>query len=312
MNPSNTQVTPEIKKVIDSNGDGHTVIPTPHTHAQSEVSGLSAALAGKQNTLTFDSTPTTGSTNPVTSGGVKTALNGKADVGHVHDKIQDEDVRAKVECGTVGNTDAGKIKLSVEDSEGEAQTAEITASNIDNLKRALSDPDSTPTSNSTNLVTSGGVNTALNGKMDNKTIDASPTSNADHLVSSKGVKNALEKKISFNGTYNLFCQNSKLYFDTFPLTFQDAAELDDWIHVKGFPNIVKLDIIVEEHDNYHFLTTASLFIAVETAQPNARFRVNLLIGNTVYVATGTATNYQMDDYTWDNNYFTKFGTLDDL
>lgn len=168
MNPSNTQVTPEIKKVIDSNGDGHTVIPTPHTHAQSEVSGLSAALAGKQNTLTFDSTPTTGSTNPVTSGGVKTALNGKADVGHVHDKIQDEDVRAKVECGTVGNTDAGKIKLSVEDSEGEAQTAEITASNIDNLKRALSDPDSTPTSNSTNLVTSSGIKTALDKKLDVK------------------------------------------------------------------------------------------------------------------------------------------------
>lgn len=33
-------------------------------------------LAGKQNTLTFDSTPTSGSTNPVTSGGVFTAMTG--------------------------------------------------------------------------------------------------------------------------------------------------------------------------------------------------------------------------------------------
>lgn len=36
---------------------------------------LSTFLAGKQNTLTFDSAPTAGSTNPVTSGGIRTALN---------------------------------------------------------------------------------------------------------------------------------------------------------------------------------------------------------------------------------------------
>lgn len=38
---------------------------------------IDAALAGKQNTLTFDSAPTSGSTNPVTSGGVYTGLDGK-------------------------------------------------------------------------------------------------------------------------------------------------------------------------------------------------------------------------------------------
>lgn len=37
-------------------------------------------LAGKQNTLTFDSTPTASSTNPVTSGGVKTYVDGKASI----------------------------------------------------------------------------------------------------------------------------------------------------------------------------------------------------------------------------------------
>lgn len=40
---------------------------------------IDAALAGKQATLTFDSTPTSGSTNPVTSGGVYTGLDGKQD-----------------------------------------------------------------------------------------------------------------------------------------------------------------------------------------------------------------------------------------
>lgn len=35
---------------------------------------MNNALAGKQNTLTFDATPTTGSTNPVTSGGIANAI----------------------------------------------------------------------------------------------------------------------------------------------------------------------------------------------------------------------------------------------
>lgn len=35
---------------------------------------VDTGLSGKQNTLTFDTTPTENSTNPVTSGGVKSAL----------------------------------------------------------------------------------------------------------------------------------------------------------------------------------------------------------------------------------------------
>ena len=38
---------------------------------------MKTALDAKQDTLTFDSAPTAGSANPVTSGGVKTALDGK-------------------------------------------------------------------------------------------------------------------------------------------------------------------------------------------------------------------------------------------
>lgn len=40
---------------------------------------LPSVLSNKQNTLTFDNVPTQGSTNPVTSGGVHTALTGKVD-----------------------------------------------------------------------------------------------------------------------------------------------------------------------------------------------------------------------------------------
>lgn len=41
-------------------------------------SAISTAVSGKQDTLTFDNTPTANSNNPVKSGGIKTALDGKA------------------------------------------------------------------------------------------------------------------------------------------------------------------------------------------------------------------------------------------
>ena len=44
-----------------------------------EIGDINTALAGKQNTLTFDDTPTSGSDNPVKSGGVYSALSGKQD-----------------------------------------------------------------------------------------------------------------------------------------------------------------------------------------------------------------------------------------
>lgn len=45
-----------------------------------EIEDINTALAGKQDTLTFDSAPTSGSDNPVTSGGVYTALASKPTV----------------------------------------------------------------------------------------------------------------------------------------------------------------------------------------------------------------------------------------
>ena len=40
----------------------------------SQINSINTTLAGKQNTLTFDSTPTANSNNPVTSHGIKTAI----------------------------------------------------------------------------------------------------------------------------------------------------------------------------------------------------------------------------------------------
>lgn len=47
------------------------------TEHEDRLDGLDETVAGKQDALTFDTTPTANSTNPVTSGGVKTALDAK-------------------------------------------------------------------------------------------------------------------------------------------------------------------------------------------------------------------------------------------
>lgn len=43
-----------------------------------KISAMDTAIAGKQNTLTFDDAPESGSSNPVKSNGIYTALSGKA------------------------------------------------------------------------------------------------------------------------------------------------------------------------------------------------------------------------------------------
>ena len=58
-----------------------------HTHVIADVTGLQTALDGKQSKLTFDSAPTADSSNPVTSGGVKAALDVKADTDEVSAKV---------------------------------------------------------------------------------------------------------------------------------------------------------------------------------------------------------------------------------
>ena len=50
----------------------HDTFKTNIESLQNDVNDLNTALAGKQDELTFDSTPTASSTNPVTSGGIKT------------------------------------------------------------------------------------------------------------------------------------------------------------------------------------------------------------------------------------------------
>ena len=70
-----TEIDTELGK--KANGDS--------VYTKTEIDGK---LSLKQDTLTFDDTPTADSTNPVTSGGVKTELDKKADSGDVYTKSE--------------------------------------------------------------------------------------------------------------------------------------------------------------------------------------------------------------------------------
>lgn len=161
MTPSNTpNGQPLIYRIADAAGFFHLVAPVDHHHSQDEIDGLAAAFAAKQDALNFDTTPTAGSTNPVTSGGIKTALNGKANVEHGHESIGGtataQDASVSCERDTVRITAENEVIISIE-----GQTIHLSIDNYENLVRALTDPDTAPTANSNNLVTSGGVKAAI-------------------------------------------------------------------------------------------------------------------------------------------------------
>ena len=168
MTPSNNpNGEPLIYRICDAIGVFHLVAPVKHHHSQDEIDGLVAALADKQNALTFDSTPTAGSTNPVTSGGVKEAID-----NHIVSIVTRDDFESGkyaqifvVDNGGVGVQTSTGFAVALE-VDGHTKWFMVDPDTIDNLIRASQSPDSTPTLNSDKLVTSGVVNAALDQKVD--------------------------------------------------------------------------------------------------------------------------------------------------
>lgn len=67
--PLDGQSPEAILQIVEDNSDS---TPTENSTAPVTSGGVFAALAGKEDTLTFDTAPTAESTNPVTSAGIKT------------------------------------------------------------------------------------------------------------------------------------------------------------------------------------------------------------------------------------------------
>ena len=125
-------------------------------------------LLTKQAVLTFDNAPTSGSNNPVKSGGIYTALQGKQDT-LTFDNAPTEDSDNPVKSGGVYAALANKQDT-------------LTFDNA-------------PTEDSANPVKSGGVFDALAEKQDTLTFDNTPVVNSDNPVKSGGVYAGLIKKL---------------------------------------------------------------------------------------------------------------------
>ena len=124
---------------------------------------LTAEIATKQNTLTFDSTPTEGSTNPVTSGGVWSAI----------DSAIPENVYSKTETDTL---------LATKQPKGDYATTEQLEEKQDALTF-----DSTPTAGSLNPVTSEGIKAAIDA-IEAAPVDAYTKTETDTLLATKQPK----------------------------------------------------------------------------------------------------------------------------
>lgn len=142
---------------------------TGHTHddryyTESEVDTL---LSGKQSTLTFDSTPTASSANPVKSSGIKTALDGKANSSHTHGNISN--VGAITTTTALASGDRIVITDSSDSSKVKGTTITFDGSTTTQALSRKGTWESFATSSHTHddrYYTESEVNTLLGGKQD--------------------------------------------------------------------------------------------------------------------------------------------------
>ena len=126
-----------------ADASGNNIVNTYATKTE-----LTNGLAGKQNSLTFDSAPTSGSSNPVTSGGVYSAIN-----------------TVNTSISSLQSLVANKQdKLTFDTTPTSGSSNPITSGGVYtaiNNKMDKKTIDTTVTSGSSNLITSGAVYTAI-------------------------------------------------------------------------------------------------------------------------------------------------------
>lgn len=98
-------------------------VPTSGSTNPVKSDGIYQALAGKQNTLTFDTTPTENSTNPVTSDGVYDAL--QAVEGDIPD-VSNLATKTELQTGLAGKQNT----LTFDDTPDENSTNPVTSAGI--------------------------------------------------------------------------------------------------------------------------------------------------------------------------------------
>lgn len=173
-----------------------------HTSLQNSINGLST---GKQDKLTFDKAPTANSSNPVTSGGIKTALDTKPDkTGEGASGTWGINVTGNAKTATKATHDAsGNVITTTYAKKAEIPSVPVKGVKISGSTSNLT-PDTSgivtipaiPTKVSTFTNDSGYLTTHqdLSGYQTKLTFDSTPTANSSNPVTSAGIKAAIDAK----------------------------------------------------------------------------------------------------------------------
>lgn len=173
-----------------------------HTSLQNSINSLST---GKQDKLTFDMAPTTNSTNPVTSGGIKTALDTKPDkTGEGASGTWGINITGNANTSTKATQDAsGNVITTTYAKKSEIPSVSVKGVKISGSTSNLT-PDTSgivtipaiPTKVSTFTNDSGYLTTHqdLSGYQTKLTFDSTPTANSSNPVTSAGIKAAIDAK----------------------------------------------------------------------------------------------------------------------
>ena len=188
-----------IQEQLDAIKSEQTEQNTKISDNKREIDSVKVDLAGKQNVLTFDATPTAGSNNPVTSDGIKKAID-NIDVGNVQeqlDAIKSEQTEQNTKISD-NKTEIDSVKEIVANQETDITVLQETTAGhttaIEGLqtgKQNVLTFDATPTEGSQNPVTSDGIK---------KAIDASAGGGGGGTGESEYVLKIIEKDLRLNMT----------------------------------------------------------------------------------------------------------------
>lgn len=219
-----------------------------HNHSAAAItSGTLPVSRGGTGNTSVDSTPTSGSKKMVTSGGVYTALEGKAAAGHSHS-----------EYAAASHSHSGYAAASHSHGAGSITSGTLPVSRGGTGNSSV---DSTPVSGSSKMVTSGGVYTALSKKYG--------TDNAPWVIGSytgNGSDSGQTVNLGFkpsavfvvctaNGIWGIMLQNGTTHAAT--STYHRNSDVYGFVHV-----------------SHGIAPTESGFTVKDSNNSNDRFTVN--------------------------------------
>ena len=176
---------------LTSNTEAIESLETEYGTLAEKVNTQETQILGKQDKLTFDSTPTAGSNNPVTSDGIKKAIDA---VGGGGGSVTLDDTVTQSSQNGVKSSGIYSFVHEITDPLGE--TVGEHTSEIETIKGTQTSQGETITQHGEQLTSlTEQVNTQetqIQGKQDKLTFDSTPTAGSNNPVTSDGIKKAID------------------------------------------------------------------------------------------------------------------------